>query len=406
MTTEQGQSTRTPTDWIESFLDYTEGIASPPIFRLWAGIGAIAGVLERRVWVESAGEVLFPNLYTLFVAPPGVGKTQAIKVTKALWKQVPDLILSPDNMTKAALVDSLQRAARKIVVSPTELLEFNSMQVAADELGVFMSQHDLEFLSFLNNVYENPPFYQEARRMFGNKPLDIPAPQLNILAGTQPGFLASVFPEEAWTMGFTSRLIMLYCSIPVRVPLFETRAKAPEKEKGLVLGLKAMMKLHGPFKFTPEAKGLLQGWETKGRPPVPQHSKLEHYNARRILHMLKLCQISAVSRGSGMIIGEVDFNRSLAWMVEAERTMPDVFRNMTQKSDAQVITELHFFAWQLWAKKKAGIHESLLIHFLQTKVPSDKVMKVLEIAERANVLVREVNTNLYRPTPKDQLGLE
>lgn len=406
MTIDKDKWTRTQTDWIESFLNFTKGLPTPELFRKWAGISAVAATLERRVWVESAGRQLFPNLFVLMVSPPGVGKTNIIEEVYRLWKQVPELVVAPDNVTKASLVDALEHAKRNIVLSPTEMLEFNSMQVAADELGVFMSAHDLDFLSFINKMYDNPPFYREARRMWGNKALDIVAPQLNILAGTQPGFMASVLPEEAWTMGFTSRLIMIYAGQPVQVPLFDVEARSVAHEKILVQNLRAMMTLHGAFKLTAEAKELIQSWDTNGRVPVPEHSKLEHYIPRRILSLLKLCMVSAISRSNTMTITRTDFERALAWLVEAEMVMPSIFRSMTQKSDAQVILEMHQWAWGIYARKKQPIHESLMLHFLSNKTPADRAPRVLELSEKAGFFKREAGGLTYRPAPRNEIGME
>jgi len=366
----------------------------------------VAGVLERRVWIRSLGEKLYPNLYVLLVAPPGVGKTQAIKTVYNFWKKTPGLITAPDSMTRAALIDSLEKASRKFILSPTEMAEYNSMQIAADELGVLMSAHDLDFLSHLNKIFDNPDIFDEARRMFAGKNKIIHNPQLSILAGTQPGFMASVLPEEAWSMGFTSRLIMVYSAVPVKMELFSDTPRNEKLKDDLQKDLAAMMNVYGELKFTAAAKELVISWNKEGMKPTPTHSKLEHYNTRRILYLLKLCQVSAVSRGNALSISEADFHRALTWLIEAERTMPDVFRNMTQKSDAMVIQDLHFFLWQIYAKEKKPIHDSLIYHFLQQRVPSDKIARIIEIAERANVIVREAGTNMYRPQAKDKIGVE
>src|SRR3974377_55752 len=86
-------------DWIENFFNLTECIPSPPIFRLWCGIATVAGALERRVWVVSAGKRVFPNLYTLLVGHPGTGKTQAIEHVSYLWYSCRALFISPQHVT-------------------------------------------------------------------------------------------------------------------------------------------------------------------------------------------------------------------------------------------------------------------------------------------------------------------
>src|SRR5262245_55898625 len=205
---ERGASTRSRADLIESYLDYTVVLAILEILRFWSGFRLVAGALERRVYVVSKGVEVYPSLYVLLVASPGVGKTQAIIPAKRFWRDLKELKIAPDNMTKAALVDTLFAAKRNIVVSPTELIEFSTLNIAADELWVFITKYDDEFLSVMNKVWDCPMDLSESRRMRKGDDLVIVKPQLNLLAGTQPAFLGSVFPDHAWHSGFAARLLM------------------------------------------------------------------------------------------------------------------------------------------------------------------------------------------------------
>src|SRR5882724_11244346 len=201
-------------DWLDQYMSYTDGITSPEIYRLWSGISAIAGALERRVWVETSRGVLYPNMFCLLVGPPGVGKSNAISIVEELWYSSKKFKVAPNNVTKAALVDALLEADRKIILpNGGGLVEYHCLLTSSSEFGVLVPAHDLEFLSVLNYIYDNPKVYRENRRSL-NKNIEIIHPQITILAGTQPGFLASLLPEEAWSMGFTSRIIMIYAGVP------------------------------------------------------------------------------------------------------------------------------------------------------------------------------------------------
>src|SRR5262250_1306956 len=118
-------------DWIELFLDYTKNIPSPEIFRRWAGIACIAGALERRVWISVSGKFIYPNLYTMLVSNPGIGKSQAIEHTAEFWHRTPGLHSAPHDVTKAALIDELKEATTKRILNETSLVEYNSLLVAA-----------------------------------------------------------------------------------------------------------------------------------------------------------------------------------------------------------------------------------------------------------------------------------
>jgi len=396
-----------PQDWIELFLEATESIPSPEIFRLWSGITAVAGALERRVWLESAQGKLYPNLYVMLVSNPGVGKTQAISRVDALWRLTRDLKVAPHDVTKAAFIDSIKKAKRIIIRSETSMVEYHTLLVAADELGVFLPAYDLDFLSSLNRIYDNPDVHQQNRRGFGDEQIDIANPQLTLLGGVQPAYLAQLLPEAAWGQGFMSRMIMIHSSVPIKTKLFTIGLfqKAEAKNAKLLLGLKVMLKLFGKMTVDPEAEEAIENWYATGCAPVPEHSRLEHYVSRRIIHILKLSTISAVSAGHNTITVE-DFARAREWLLHAESVMPDIFREMVGRSDGQVIQELHFFAWQLWIRDKKPIHQSRLIHFLQNRVPSEKAMRVLEIAEKASILERLAGEDTYRPRPKHEHGME
>jgi hypothetical protein len=143
-------------------------------------------------------------------------------------------------------------------------------------------------------------------------------------------------------------------------------------------------------------------------PPTPQHSKLEHYCRRRTLHAIKLSVTSSISRTCRVgAIELIDVNRAIEWLLEAELHIPDVFRAMVGRSDHQIIEELYYYLLSLY--KSAGnspIHESRLFSFLSQRAPSDKVQKLLEIAERSNVLVRMAGTDTYRPQPRHEFNVE
>ena len=392
-------------DWIELFMEYTEGTPSPPLLRLWSGITAVSGALERRVWTKTGHSVLYPNLFTLLVAPPAIGKSIAITPVAELWYATKKLHVAPDNVTKAALIDAISAADTKKVTA-SGLIEYHSLVVPSSEFGVLVPAHDLEFLSVLNHIYDNPRCYRENRRT-NNQRIEITNPQLTILAGTQPGFLANLLPEEAWTMGFTSRIIMVYAGTPVRVKLFDDqRQHKDDLWKQLVTTLTSFHSLMGCVLWEQPAKDELERWNAEGLPPIPEHSKLVNYNGRRILHIIKLCMISAVSRTQTLTISLDDLNRARDWLLQVEDAMPDVFREMTQKSDAQVIADMHFFAWKLWIKAKQPVHKTRLVHFLSSRVPSEKIDRVIDVAERSNIITRMAGTELFIPKPAHEHGIE
>lgn len=372
-------------DFIDSYLEWTELAPSPYLFRLWSGIACVAGALERRCWVCALAKPTFPNLFVLLVASPGVGKS-VIDEAAGLWKRAKGLHIAPDSMTSASMLDSLKEASRIVRVNGEIKFEYHSLLVPCEEFGVFLPAHDLEFLSRLNRIFTNPDSIR-VRRKYIKEEIEILNPQLNILAGTQPGYLQSLLPEEAWVMGFTQRLLMIYAASGPAPALFTEEPHRAAREESLGESIIEISKLHGQFQWEPAAATAITEWDSGGGLPRPEHLRLIHYLKRRTQFMLKLMMVSAASRRNGLVITPFDFERARVWLLAAEAAMPDVFREMTQKSDTYVLQELVYTLFRMYAAAgRRPVHKSRLLAFLSERAPSEKVAKLLDLAEQSGLM--------------------
>ena len=370
--------------WIDSFVEYTDGLPTPEIYRRWGAITALSGLLERRVWVVTAGREAYPNLYVLLVGPPGVGKSEVLREVQRVWKAAVDLPggrrlhVAPDNMTKAALIKVLSKAATRMVLSDVELIEYHSLNVVSSEFSVFFPAYDKEFMSVLTQLYDCLDEYHEERIHSGET--RIPNPQLHLIGGTTPGFLSSTFPDQAWTMGFSSRLILIYAGEPVRVSLFSNGGGRPQGLwNDLAHDAKLIAQLYGRLIWSPDAAEFLEDWNAKGCQPAPTHPRLTTYNTRRILQVLKLTIIACISRTSKMVILPDDVSTAISWLVEAEQHMPHIFRDMQGASSggSNILLDLHHWAMSL----PQPIPEGRIINFISQRVQfPNQVLPLLQIA--------------------------
>jgi hypothetical protein len=364
----------------------------------------------------TARKALYPNLFVTLVAPPAVGKSVLVDEVKTLWRKIdnPKLHLAPNDMTGASLIDALASAQRTILLRGPEndIMEYHSLLIAAAELGVLLPEYDNIKIALLCDLYDNPPHFEQTRRTNKLKH-QISSPNINILAGCTPGYLAGTFPELAWTTGFSSRNIMVYSALQTKVKLFEaketvlaSKAANVASEGRLLAKLSEALELHGEVLWTDGAIGAIERWADLDCKPVPTHSKLQTYNGRRLINCIKLCMLSAVSRNSDLLIEQQDFERAQSWLLQAEFLMPDIFRDMMGKSDSDVLQELHFTLWQKWIKDRTPIHESFIYHYLHNKIPSEKIGRVIDVGERSNMLRREAGTQLWIPLPRHEHGME
>jgi hypothetical protein len=351
------------------------------------------------------GSNLFANMYVILTGPPGVGKSVLTSRVERLWHELPDHHIASSNITKAALMDELAAAVRTIA-RPRDtppVITFNSLKILSNELGVLLPQYESEFMSTLTDIYDGSR-YSERRRSVKDH-IDIKCPQFNLLAATTPGHLKDFLPAGAFDQGFLSRSMLIYSGDMQLRPLFGAPVGNDDVYRALRSDLRKIGTMYGQLKFTEDAAHAISTWHMSGQPPRPEHPKLNNYNTRRTLHLLKLCMVACVSETENLTITLEHYAEALSWLVEAEAAMPDIFKSMNSGGDSKVIEECWYYCYQFFVKKKAPVPEAHVFNFLQQRVPAHSVERVIEIMVRAGLL-KSVQVNkigqCYQPRAKHE----
>lgn len=376
--TAQMSQKRSLKSWISGFVELYSDRSTAEIFLRWAAVSAIAGALERRVWVRTNAGDLYPNLFVLLVAPPGVGKDQALIPMRDIWAATCRLNISPISMTGKGLLEELAApGAQRQYIHGGDWVNYHTLLVAVPELGVLLPSHDLGFLSILNELYGCNTVFEERLRKQEEK-FRIERPHLHLVAGTQPNYLSALLPEAAFGMGFTSRMIMVYHGTPTKNSLFSAGAFNKSLFDRLKHDLLQVCDLRGQFTIAPEAMEIIEHWhQHESSEDKPRHSKLMHYNARRILHILKLCQAFSVSRSNDMVILPQDFQSAKELLLETEALMPEIFKEMTSGSNLGDMEEAYNFVLSV-ASASQPMPEQRLLQWLSARVPVYQVKPMLE----------------------------
>lgn len=379
-----GHALRKLGSWIETFQEATSSLESPLIFRKWAAISAIAAAVEQRVHVISGGEKLYPNLFCFLVAHPGVGKTRTIRAAKRYYMETPDPRSSPTSMSASSMIDAMSKAKRSAMVTSngiTESLEYNAMYITADELSAFMHKYDEEATGTMSEFYDPQPYGQTRRG--GDINIKIKSPQLNLICGTTPSNLVSYMPESAWGQGFCSRCIMIFSDERSIGDDFETKDNIG-LNPDLIHDLNSIAGLVGRFEVTAGYRDAVNNWRQLGEPPGVSHPKLIHYATRRRVHLYKLSMVSAIDRSDVLLLTVADFNRALGWLIEAEATMPDIFKAGAGNADARAMDEIYHYVLTLGAT--GPVHERKIINFAREHIPMHSIERVIGIMEKAGML--------------------
>lgn len=370
-------------------------------------ISFVAAAVERKVWVRTMGSALYPNLFTILVGPPGIGKGVAIHPGETILREIPDIHVGPSDLTSASLIDSLNDAVRRHIQlnASQPYVEFNSLTVISRELGVLIPQWDTSLMNNLTDIYDG--FTVDQRRRGKDLHVKIKDPQINLLGACTPSYLNEVLPAGAWDQGFLSRTILIYSGDRVsRDPFAEdgNTALTLRVHNDLLHDLKTIALEFGQMSFTTPAATAIKAWVKGGLNPAPSHQKLQYYCSRRLAHLLKLCMISSISRGGEKVIGLEHYAEALNWLMEAETYMPDIFKSMMSGGDSNSMEETWNYIWTLYAKEKKPIAEYRVVDFLKERVPAHSVMRVVEIMVKARMVEIAIEDGIfqgYKPTSKD-----
>jgi hypothetical protein len=358
--------------------------------------------MERKCWTSASGGAFYPNLYTVLVGGPGSGKSQGVSIARNLWAKIKDLNIAPDSVSRASLLKDLAKAIRTVTLSDGRPRIFCSLAIACREFNTLFPSYDRDFAAAMNDLFDNPPEYKLTRIYSGETCIN--APTMTMITAVTPDTLGDTLPEPAWGSGFTARLLLIYASEKPDVDFFEEHDEDnQDMYRRLAPPLNDIFHLSGKFEWTDEAKNELRNWKQGGFQPVPEHSRLRHYLTRRETHVAKLAMISAVSSKRKLVVDENDAKRAIQWLIKAEARMPDIFRSMGQKSDTQLIKDLHFHIYQLWASversKRVPVNEKEFYKFLSERVPSERIEKILEMAVRTGAFKTAGNGDCYVPRP-------
>lgn len=377
------------TDWINEFVAATEGINSPEIFRKWGAIYALSAAMERKVWVRTGGSDMFPNLYVIFVAPAGVGKSESTWRAREVITSLEDHFIAPSSVTKASLIDALA-AAKRVATQPLpdEPLRFNSLPIVSNELGVLIPKYDMEFMAALTDLWDCKP-YEETRRTKELK-IKIEKPQLGLLAACTPDYLRTTLPEGAWEQGFLSRTMLIFSGETTYKDMFD-ESDEDDKLAGVKASIKDRGKIVGKMEFTAGAKEAFRNWHKNKCEPAPKHPKLTSYSTRRPVHLVKLSMIASMSESTSLIITQEHILRALDWMVEIEHFMPGIFKAMVTGGTSKIIEECYFYLYTEYNKAgKSPISEYRLHRFLMEKAPfAHQIPQIIELM-KSSKLIKEM----------------
>jgi len=316
-------------DWVQTFVDYTEGTPSPRVFRWWSGLSCVSAALERKCYTFISDLNVYPNLFIMLTGPPAAGKGVAAEAAREILRRINSIRLSPEDLSEAALYDSLEAAHVATVLPDKPPLVHHSMTAILGEFGTLFRIGDISLCGAVCGLYDCKDIFEKGRRT-QNSDNVIHNAWLNMLSCVTPSYLGQIFTPTVLSQGLPSRFVLVYGEKPQeRPPLFRDpadmeawNARRVRLRETLLKELKHIHELRGEFYFDTETAQSFVSWYKEGMQPRPEEPKLDYYADRRLLHLVKMMMCLSASRRNTMIIEMEDFETARDVLLDTEKLMP------------------------------------------------------------------------------------
>jgi hypothetical protein len=184
-------------NWLQEFGKWTLCRSeAPESFIVWTALFTLASALRRHVYIPRSlmgSYDIYPNLYIMFVAPPGrARKTTTTDYAETLIDDIDDITKSPELITKESLLSTLINAPD------------TAMCIRAPEFGEFMAKSGPDMYGFLTNMYDGKKKIQVSTLSRGHEFAEKPC--INLLGATTPQWIAANMPESVIGGGFATIL--------------------------------------------------------------------------------------------------------------------------------------------------------------------------------------------------------
>lgn len=320
--------------WIEHFMDLGKDQEAPMIYFKWAGLVFVASALQRRVWLQRPMYRDYPNMYVIFVAPPG--KTR--KSTAGDWgygqivKKVPGIRRYSGRITTEALCEELLDYTACVNGS---VLETNcSMLLYASELSELLEKTPkgcYPIVQFLTRVYGSGDEFTYKTKSGGKVSLTNVC--INLFGATTPEGVHRLIGKAGVEGGFASRVIFIYQDVANPKPWAALDVTTHQRIDMLVHDLQCITALEGEMKVPVECIRWFDSWyiPQAHKVPVPE---LVHYWSRRHDHLLKVAMLLAVAERDNLTLSVQDLIDAKVILEEVEKTMHLAFRNVERTNNS------------------------------------------------------------------------
>ena len=377
-------------NWLDSYMEYTEETESSTAFHLWCGISTVAAAMRKKLVLQNGRLTIYPNLYIILVAEPGIArKTQAIDYSIDITSQLDSIVRAADATTRESLIQGIEKSEQDHMMADGTVFKHNSLSIISRELEDFLGnkKENHRMVTTLTALFDcgSKPWIYQTKGSGTNK---LSSVFVNLLAATTPESLSSCLPASAVGGGLTTRIIFIWSDEKTK-----KYSKPPRPSemlsKALVHDLELIAQNSGVYTFSPECDILWDQWYNKYDGEsifrICKDRIFSGWYSRKSTMILKLSMILTAARSDSLIIEWSIVEEAIAAIEKNEAEMAKAF-SAVGRSD---IT-LDVAAVCTIVSKYTMISEKQLLHLVWRDIDSNKFDNVVATAIRCGYIVKEI----------------
>lgn len=337
---------------------YVRDLPSAQSFKDFGYYFLINACLQRRVWYgngsDEEGKRLYPNLYIIFVGPPGCGKgviisavsyflkhhkyERGLEIETNTGKEKPPLFaVGADSITFEELLDDIASNTRAFLGADKQIYIHSSYVFALQELDSLFRKKGDDVARFLKNAYDCVPYDRKTKHQGKNLLRRL---CLSLIAGTQEDFIreATTGTFRIFGQGFSSRSLFLY-EHGYSDDSFHISNISPEQaaaREELLVWIKRLALVYGELTYSKEVHGWLEDWYKKKLHAQRARAsvQMQEYYARKRVNLLKLAAGVHYSEALDNEITLVDFQKAVTLLDAIEPNMEAGFNSGGRNANA------------------------------------------------------------------------
>lgn len=338
--------------------------------------------MKRNVYVGRGSYKLYPNLYTILVGRPGIGKGSAINPIVSIINEAKICNILSDRVTIEYVLERMSngwQAHTRTVTGGFTIGTDHTAMIISPEVSVFIgaSQNTLPILADLWDAREGEFVY--GTRHKGE--FRIKDPCVCLLGGSTQEWLISSIPTNAVGGGFTRRVNFVVANDREKLLPWPSLPNHNQIRDNLVTDLRGVARLSGEMRFHPRCIPLFESCYKESAPKEYDDEATTSYKTSMWAQVTKLAMCMSAARGDDLIINEKDFRSAYDAVRNVTLNIPRVFRGVGE-SELAVATDkvLRFLEQKGFATRQE------MLKYLWRDVTSEDLDKILVTLKEGKVI--------------------